>query len=1250
MPTHEAAGTRTSELSRRLAIGPLLMRSAIGAAPQGLPVSRPEDAEEREADSVADRIMRSAGDSCECGGTCEHCADGPAAIARANPGQVLQRDPLPPSSAPGPANPADDVQKPRDQPSQWPAQEQPKTGDERTTDLEDNLKKGAGKAGGQALSLGWDEFSKSWLGKRVSDGMEQDPVVRFFTKTPVGVVSIIALGAGGLAAGLIAEWTSRDPGSPGSSPKDEKITGLQFTWDLSAAPPTAFTLKTPWLDTPTVPKPMPAPEAPLGEPPQLLKVTVRGPGICTPTSDNEPEGTAFIYMWLRRNRELADQAPRTPRLHPPSIGPSPFTPMFSRATGPAHPSDAGAINRGLSSPGTGLDPTDRTFMEQRFGTDFGHVRVHSGAEASAAAVSVNANAFTVGHDVVFGTGKYAPGSDVGRRLLAHELTHVVQQRPLQPHLTVQRQLDPANEKAWDWYAQESHRKDPGYLKTVGAAAGVAGDLAKTLSGQTVPGGDEDRDRVDKQIMTLIRLKAVAMVAEHRGRLVDRKTQFESMLTAPTTAAGPGSANTAAADTASAVRGAAEVIRRLTSEQESLEGLRNTASSAVRMNDGPGALDAEYNAVLAAAEPRSNEATMQSVLSWRERVRGLAWATKKLRLMDVVNELIALRERQIGGVQLGLAKVYDAFPVFAVMPATVPITGKTHETSTTRKVVAGLGAAALLATPFAPLAIWIAKDEFTKGEPPDDASLLSRVRESFDKLLNNTDEAIVKIGSGGMNPLDLPGAVAAARLLLPEALRPELDRLKEEHEMVKWAIEMAMVLGIAVLTGVTGGLAGLGFAAAAAVTGGAAAVLGAVQLADQAKDALGRHAVGSAATSPDGSLLGVSAPSTFEWAMLGATAALTAFDLVMVAKEIAALRPHFSQEPHIGVSQAEPGPPSRSGAATENPSAVNPEGVATGNTPGAVRAASNEQADLLASAGSIQDGKQLSRAQREAEIDIVARSEPRPSSIAGYEDEVDIGNGHVWRRDPDRGTWCRFSPPPSSLCGTTIVGAKPMRGRVRVGSPPPPQYKVVKLNDISQLPRDAAGNIAPLEEGVVYSFPGGHSVWREGDAILHDSVFGRSTFRRGTEREMFTAGESGRENIGGMERAHTLGQGTGFESPFGVYYAPREVNQMIQNHGIEEYFRGLQQSALPGESFSVSTLTTAHPGSLRLKEIRYDVSVVRNGNKDFMFEYVITVGDVPNPAVDHFVANVTTNREIANYFDLVDVPSRLQARFARFRAQ
>jgi proteasome lid subunit RPN8/RPN11 len=66
-------------------------------------------------------------------------------------------------------------------------------------------------------------------------------------------------------------------------------------------------------------------------------------------------------------------------------------------------------------------------MEARFGRDFGRVRVHTDGEAAAAARSVDAAAFTLRRDVVFGAGRYAPGTAAGRRLVAHELAHVVQQ-------------------------------------------------------------------------------------------------------------------------------------------------------------------------------------------------------------------------------------------------------------------------------------------------------------------------------------------------------------------------------------------------------------------------------------------------------------------------------------------------------------------------------------------------------------------------------------------------------------------------------------------------------------------------------------------------------------------------------------------------------------------------------------------------------------------------------------------------------
>ena len=89
-----------------------------------------------------------------------------------------------------------------------------------------------------------------------------------------------------------------------------------------------------------------------------------------------------------------------------------------------------SVDRVLASSGKPLEPALRQDMEQRFGHDFSQVRVHLGGVAEQSAREVNANAYTVGHDIVFGAGRFSPGTHEGQRLLAHELTHVVQQRPV----------------------------------------------------------------------------------------------------------------------------------------------------------------------------------------------------------------------------------------------------------------------------------------------------------------------------------------------------------------------------------------------------------------------------------------------------------------------------------------------------------------------------------------------------------------------------------------------------------------------------------------------------------------------------------------------------------------------------------------------------------------------------------------------------------------------------------------------------
>ena len=85
------------------------------------------------------------------------------------------------------------------------------------------------------------------------------------------------------------------------------------------------------------------------------------------------------------------------------------------------------VHEVLRSVGQPLDATTRSYFEPRFGHDFSGVRIHADAAAEESARELNARAYTVRHNIVFGAGRFAPGTEEGRRLLAHELTHVIQQ-------------------------------------------------------------------------------------------------------------------------------------------------------------------------------------------------------------------------------------------------------------------------------------------------------------------------------------------------------------------------------------------------------------------------------------------------------------------------------------------------------------------------------------------------------------------------------------------------------------------------------------------------------------------------------------------------------------------------------------------------------------------------------------------------------------------------------------------------------
>jgi len=81
----------------------------------------------------------------------------------------------------------------------------------------------------------------------------------------------------------------------------------------------------------------------------------------------------------------------------------------------------------LKGGGQPLSKSERAYFELWFGVNFRQVRLHSDAQAAESAQALNEKAYTLGQDVVFGTGQDTPGTSEGRRLMAHELTYVVQQ-------------------------------------------------------------------------------------------------------------------------------------------------------------------------------------------------------------------------------------------------------------------------------------------------------------------------------------------------------------------------------------------------------------------------------------------------------------------------------------------------------------------------------------------------------------------------------------------------------------------------------------------------------------------------------------------------------------------------------------------------------------------------------------------------------------------------------------------------------
>jgi len=222
--------------------------------------------------------------------------------------------------------------------------------------------------------------------------MAKDAVARTKTKrsetTAVnnrGSQSMCACGSSKIASGECAHCGKTGAGYPFEHPPVESRFGQDFSW---------------------VPAHAKAPAE------LQAKLTVN-----RSVNPYEREAEAVAETLMR----MTDQfAPRVPL----QMGPRG---MIHRSADAAMGAAPPTVDDLLRTPGRPLDADIRAFMEPRFGHDFSQVRVHSDAAAERSARDVSSRAYTVGHHIAFGSGQFAPRTYEGRRLLAHELTHVVQQ-------------------------------------------------------------------------------------------------------------------------------------------------------------------------------------------------------------------------------------------------------------------------------------------------------------------------------------------------------------------------------------------------------------------------------------------------------------------------------------------------------------------------------------------------------------------------------------------------------------------------------------------------------------------------------------------------------------------------------------------------------------------------------------------------------------------------------------------------------
>jgi Domain of unknown function (DUF4157) len=173
-------------------------------------------------------------------------------------------------------------------------------------------------------------------------------------------------------------------------------------------------------------------------------------------------------------------------------------------------------------------------------------------------------------------------------------------------------------------------------------------------------------------------------------------------------------------------------------------------------------------------------------------------------------------------------------------------------------------------------------------------------------------------------------------------------------------------------------------------------------------------------------------------------------------------------------------------------------------------------------------------------------------------------------------------------------------------------------NIREVAFDNAGITVPLyRENAVLEYPNGARAWRDAEGrVLQEAIVTPNIGRQGSERQFYSGREMRLPGYERLERSHSWPQRWGWESPHAIPYAPPYVNQTLQNHGIEVYVERLRDMMPPGRELMVRTRTVNASGGRTLSSIEYSIDVLEGTERYSIATYRIDMsGPITLPVTD-----------------------------------